>query len=105
MSIRWVVDTEHPAGYPVEMTAAEQALFDADQAAGATASAAHESRLANEKTMTASLTGKMQNALDLATKLDANTATPAEQRAALALSLRGLVRLTRVTLDVLDQAD
>ncbi len=105
MSVRWVVDAEHPAGHAVEMTAEEQAQHDAEQAANLTVTAAHNGRLANERTMTTSLTGRMQDALDLAAKLDSNTATPGEQRAALALSLRGLVRLTRVTLDVLDQAD
>lgn len=39
MSDRWVVDQDHPQGHLVPMTPAEQAQFDADQAAAATASA------------------------------------------------------------------
>lgn len=50
MSFRWVVDEGHPNGYAVEMTAAEQAQFDADQAAASTRAAAAAAEAANYQT-------------------------------------------------------
>lgn len=105
MSVRWVVDLDHPDGHAVEMTAAEQKQHDADQTAGEEAAAITDANVANERMMSERLTSRMASALTMAAALDANTATAAQQRAALADCLRGIVRLTRITLDELDQAD
>lgn len=51
---------------------------------------------ANAATIKASLQSQIANALALADLLDTNNATPAQQRAALSLCLRGVVRLAKV---------
>lgn len=102
MSARWVVDADNPRGHLVPMTPAEQAQYDADQTAGAAQAQQQAGLAANEQTMRKSLHDRMQQALDLADALDANTATPAQQRAALALCLRGVVRLARLVNEELE---
>lgn len=104
MSYRWVVDTDNPRGHQVPMTAEEQAQLDADQAAWARDVQAQATRDTNAATMRAALAAHLTDALQLADALDANTATPVQQRAALSLCLRGTVRLARLTLELLDQA-
>jgi hypothetical protein len=104
MTDKWVVTPEHPEGQLVPYTPAEEAAHSADVAAWAAAEATADQREANYEAMRQSLTDRMQQALDLAAKLDANTATAAEQRQALSLLLRGTVRLTRVVFSLLDQA-
>lgn len=104
MSSRWVVDADHPQGYAVPMTPAEQAQLDADQAAAAAAAQTAAQRQANAAAMRQSLHDRMQQMLDLANAIEGGTATPADQRIALVLCLRGTVRLTRLFGAELDQA-
>lgn len=89
----------------VAFTPQEAAQASVDAAALVAAAAAEAVLTANAGTIGASLEQKRSRALALADKLDANTATPAEQREALALCLRGLVRLTRLQLRLLDGTD
>ncbi len=68
MSIRWVVDVDHPAGYPVEMTTEEQAAFDAEQTAAVPRTAADTLSAANHET----IHGKLKTALtDIQAGVDA----------------------------------
>ncbi len=57
----------------------------------------------NRLAISEALRSRMQEAGDLADKLQAGTATAAEQRQALVLCLRAVVRLTRLQLQMLDQ--
>lgn len=104
MTDRWVIDEQHPDGYLVPMTAAEQAQIDKDQAEWAAAATRQQTLNANADQMRAALTAHLQDALTLADALDANTATAAQQRQGLALCLRGTVRLARLTLELYDAA-
>lgn len=104
MSSRWVIDADHPHGWLVPMTPAEQAQCDADQAAAQAAAAAQTAQAGNAQTMRQSLQAHLADALTLADALDANTATPGQQRQALSLCLRGTVRLSRVVLELYDVA-
>jgi hypothetical protein len=61
--------------------------------------------LANRRAMSDALQARMQEALDLAVAIEAGTATAADQRRALVMCLRGIVRLTRLQLALLDEAD
>jgi hypothetical protein len=92
------------SGDLVPLTAEEEAQYDVDQAASAAAVAARAPLDANAAAMRQSLVAHLQDALTLADALDANTATPAQQRTALSLCLRGTVRLSRLTLSIYDQA-
>jgi hypothetical protein len=78
------------------MTAAEQAQFDADQVAIAAQAVVQANLQTNADLIRSELQGAVANALALADALDANTATPAQQRQALSLCLHGLVRLAKV---------
>lgn len=89
----------------VPLTAAETTQQTADNTASAQAVAEKAAAAAVADTLRTTLRDKRARALTLADKLDANTATAVEQREALALALRGLVRLTRLHLNLLDQAD
>lgn len=51
MRYRWVVDTDHPQGHLVEMTAEEEAQADADAAAEASSVAAQGVLNANNQTL------------------------------------------------------
>lgn len=86
------------------MTPSEQAQFDADQSSGAANSQALATRQANAAAMRQSLHDRMQQMLDLATAIEGGTPTPADQRLALVLCLRGTVRLARLVVAELDQA-
>lgn len=57
----------------------------------------------NRDLMAWQLRNRMQEALDLADAIDAGTATAADQRRALVICLRGLVRLTRLQLALYDR--
>lgn len=103
-SYAWVVSPEHPNGVLVELTAAEEAQLAADRAVWLAAAQTEAAHVANEATMSQSLRDRRQDALDLANALDANTATAAQQRAALALCLRSLVRLSRIVLEEIGRA-
>lgn len=59
---------------------------------------------ANRQTMADRASQAIQNLLAAADALDANTASAAQQRAALALCCRTCARLVRITLNELDQA-
>jgi hypothetical protein len=83
-------------GQAVPMTPKEQADFDAFQQAAAQQAARQATLDANADSIRDALKAQMQNALQLADALDANTATPAQQRQALAICLRGVVRLAKV---------
>lgn len=92
----WVVDADFPQGHAVPMTDAEQQQLAADRAAMQAIDAARQQQQANADSIRDALKAQMQNALQIADALDANTATPAQQRQALAICLRGVVRLAKV---------
>jgi hypothetical protein len=100
---KWVVDADHPAGWMVPLTAAEQAQYDADQVTGAAMSQQFATQQQNADLIRTELQGQIATALALADALDANTATPAQQRQALSLCLHGLVRLAKVAYRTYDQ--
>lgn len=74
---RWVIDSAHPAGHLVVMTAEEEAQLDEDQAVAATRTLEEAAR--RTRIMT------------LAQAIEDGTATPTQQRRALALCVRQLL--------------
>lgn len=87
---------------------------DADDAAIEAVVAAHDATTpstteaqqtqtaANDTTIRQDITSRLQTMRDLAAKVEANTATAAEQRQLLALVARGQIRLARLSLNQLD---
>jgi hypothetical protein len=91
-------------GAIVPFTADEEAQYLLDQAADVAAATVQAGHDANAQTMRQSLVAAMQQMVDLAALFQAGTATAADQRTALALCLRSSVRLTRLMLELFDQA-
>lgn len=87
----------------VPMSDAEYQQAQADAAAAAAAAADGAQQQANASTFQSSLQSQITAALALADKLDAGTATAAEQRNGLSMCLHGLVRLTKVVYRTFDQ--
>jgi hypothetical protein len=92
----WVIEPNYPQGHLVQFTPAQEAQADADDAAAQATQAATANAQANSTLIQGELQSTIANALSLADLLDANTATPAQQRQALSLCLHGLVRLAKV---------
>jgi hypothetical protein len=91
-------DATHPREAPTfSYTQPEDtAVTDAARAAAHAQAALDATALTNSNTIRGELQAALANALALADALDANTATPAQQRQALSLCLRGLVRVGKV---------
>ena len=87
----------------VPMSDPEYAQMQADNAAAAAAAAVTATANTNATLIQTELQSQLTNALALADLLDANTATPAQQRTALSLCLHGLVRLAKVVYRTYDQ--
>jgi colicin import membrane protein len=87
------------------LTADEQAALAQAQAAAAAALAADQAADGNRQTMSDRATQAIANLNAAAAALDANTATAAQQRAALSLCCKTTARLARIVLDELDAAD
>lgn len=104
MTDKWIIDPATGQGQAVPMTAEEEAALEADRAAWTAQEQRQGTLEANADQMRAALVAHLQDALSLADALDANTATPAQQRQGLALCLRGTVRLARLTLKLYDTA-
>jgi hypothetical protein len=80
----------------VEMTPAEVAQMAADEDAWEAGFAAELNALTNSNTIRAELQSQLATALALADLIRDNAATPAQQRQAVELVLRGMVRLAKV---------
>lgn len=103
MSDKWIVDAQFPQGHLVPMTPDEQAAFDAYQASQVAGTAAQATADTNAALIRTELQSQVASALALADAIDANTATPAQQRQALSICLHGLVRLAKVVYRTYDQ--
>src|SRR5262245_51435633 len=104
MPDKWVIDQNYPQGHLVPMTPEEVAQWQSDQQAAAAAATVTAAHTANSATMRLSLHDRIQEMRDLATGVEAGTATAADQRRALVLCLRGTVRLALLMLVELDAA-
>jgi hypothetical protein len=100
----WEVTDEFPDGHARPMTAAEQTQLQTDRAAWAAQAQQQATWDQNATTIHDELQAQMQQALDLADALKANTATAAQQRAGLEMCLRGIVRLAKVVYRSYDTA-
>lgn len=87
------------------LTEAETAQRAIDQPTFAALDAAAATGARNRDTLFARAAAARQNLLDAAAALDANTATVAQQRAALALCCRTTAALVRIAANDLDQTD
>lgn len=96
--------TEPVEQYFVPPSEEMETQYAIDQLAGAAQMVAQAVVDGNRASMVTSLRDRRQVALDLADALEQGTATPAQQRQALALCLRGMVRLGRLHLNDLDAA-
>jgi hypothetical protein len=105
MSSRWVVDPDHPQGYLVSMTPAEQAQYDADQAANATSATAAAQWLANEATITTAITTRLAQIRTARTAISNGTlfaSLTANEKAVIDGLLADDIYLARLTLDLFD---
>ncbi len=100
----WVVDDAHPEGRYVAFDAAQLAQYEQDQAEGAARATLEATLDANATHIRDGLRQHLHDALDLATLVQSGQATAQQQRDALALCLRGTVRLARLVLSELDEA-
>jgi hypothetical protein len=104
MTDKWVIDEDNPQGHLVPMTASEQTRYDTDVAAWADTATRQATLDANAAEMRAALAAHLQDTAALADTVEAGSATAAQQRQALVLCLRGTGRLTRLVLELFDQA-
>jgi peptidoglycan hydrolase CwlO-like protein len=102
---RVVVDCSRDEATVIELTPEEEAAFELERAplvAAAQVAAADEDRA---QTMRQALRDRFAELAALADKLAAGTATAAEQRRALELCCRGVLRLARLLLRDLGRAE
>lgn len=105
MADKWVVDADHPAGYLVPMTAAEETQLATDQAASAAATAATETQIANVATIRTSLQARMTKIRQARTALGNGNifaAFTANEKAVIDGLLEDDIYLARLTLQLFD---
>jgi hypothetical protein len=102
MSDKWVVDAAFPQGHLVPMTPAEQAEFDAFQAAQVAGTTAQAAADANAATMLDRIGQAISNLETAAANW--GTITAVQKDAALKLTVQVVARLARLILRRLDQA-
>lgn len=105
MSNRWVVDPAHPQGYLVPMTAAEQAQFDADQAAAAQVAADAAAKAANAATIRDTLNTRIAKLRTARTALSNGTifaSLSVNEKAVMDGLLEDNLYLARLTLNLYD---
>jgi short-subunit dehydrogenase len=103
-SHKWVVDSQHPQGHLVELTAEEETQLEVDRQAWLEQDVVEDAEFANAETMRDAVVTRLDTLVAAADKIAAGEATPAEQRDALALNLRSTARLARIVLRKLDAA-
>lgn len=102
MSDKWVVNQDYPQGHLVAMTAEEQAQYDADQIASASAESAQQVLDTNAATMREKVDQALANLEAAATNW--SSLTVGQKDAALKLTVQVVDRLARLTLQRLDVA-
>lgn len=102
---KWVVDQENPQGRAVPLTPAEEAQFDADQIAGATAASAADTRNANVSTIQTSISGRLTKIRQARNALAAGNifaALSVNEKAVIDGLLEDNLYLARLTLNLYD---